>query len=289
MSKMRVIMLVVAAGAAIGAGVLAKSFIAANRQVASSPSQPNTVIIDEVPKEQVLIVAKDLLMGDKMSEGTIAWQDWPKDQVQPSMITKANRENAVEELKEARARYAMYQGELVIEKKIVVPGDRGFMSAILPKGMRAISVAVSDQTTAGGFILPNDRVDVILTRKLQGGASAGGSTEQIVKSEIALSNVRILAINQTFRQEAEGNTVTVAEGRTATLELTPVQAEVISKIEASGELSLALRSIAESDGMGLGDEKPVLSEAFVVGPNRKVERGITYIRSGISSVTIPTP
>jgi pilus assembly protein CpaB len=288
MSKMRVVVLVVAAGAAIGAGILAKSLIASNRQ---SPmiAETNTVVIDQVPKEQVLVVTKDLLMGDKMGEGTIAWQDWPKDQVQPSMITKANRSNAVEELKEARARFGMFQGEVVIEKKIVLSGDRGFMSAILPKGMRAISVAVSDQTTAGGFILPNDRVDVILTRKLQGIASPNGSPEQLVKSEIALSNVRILAINQTFRQEAEGNTVTVAEGRTATLELTPVQAEVISKIEASGELSLALRSIAESDGKQLADEKPVLSDAFMAGPNKKVERGITYIRSGVTSVAYPNP
>jgi pilus assembly protein CpaB len=287
MSKMRVVLLVVAAGAAVGAGLLAKSFISSNRP--THTTETNTVVIDQVPKEQVLVITKDLLMGDKMGEGTIAWQDWPKDQVQPSMITKANRENAIEELKEARARYAMFQGELVIEKKIVAAGDRGFMSAILPKGMRAISVAVTDQTTAGGFILPNDRVDVILTRKLQGTASANGTPEQLVKSEIALSNVRILAVNQTYRQEAEGNTITVAEGRTATLELTPTQAEVISKIEASGELSLALRSIAESDGKVLADDKPVLSEAFLTGPSKKVERGITYIRSGVTSVAYPNP
>jgi pilus assembly protein CpaB len=286
MSKMRVVMLVIAAGAAVGAGVLAKSFISSNRQAASSPS-PNTVIIDETPKEQVLVVTKDMLMGDKLGEGSIAWQDWPKDQVQPSMITKSNRAGAVEELKDARARYAMYQGELIVEKKIVLPGDKGFMSAILPKGMRAISVAVTDQTTAGGFILPNDRVDVILTRKFQNPGST--AAEQIVKSETVLSNVRILAINQTYRQEAEGNTVTVAEGKTATLELTPDQSEVVAKIEASGELSLALRSIAESDGKTLADDKPVLAEAYAKGPSKKVERGVTYIRSGVSSVAFPNP
>jgi pilus assembly protein CpaB len=130
-------------------------------------------------------------------------------------------------------------------------------------------------------------VDVILTRKFQNPATQ--NSEQVVKSEIVLSNVRILAINQTYRQEAEGNTVTVAEGKTATLELTPDQSEVIAKIEASGELSLALRSISESDSKSLVDDKPVLSEAFVKGPNKRVERGITYIRSGVSSVAFPNP
>jgi pilus assembly protein CpaB len=288
MSKMRIVMLVIAAGAAIGAGVLAKSFIKSNRAVATANSTTaEPIIIDETPKEQILVVTKDLLMGDKLGEGAIAWQDWPKSQIQPSMITMANRANALEELKDARARYAMYQGELVLEKKIVLVGDKGFMSAILPKGMRAISVAVTDQTTAGGFILPNDRVDVILTRKFQNPASS--TAEQLVKSEIVLSNVRILAINQTYRQEAEGNAVTVAEGKTATLELSPDQSEVIAKIEASGELSLALRSIAESDGKVLVDEKPVLAEAYVKGPNKKVERGVTYIRSGLTSVAFPNP
>jgi pilus assembly protein CpaB len=285
MSKMRIVMLVIAAGAAVGAGVLAKTFIASNRQAA--PSEPNTVVIDQTPKEEVLVITKDLLMGDKLGDGSVAWQAWPKDQVQPSMVTKSNRPTAVEDMKEARARYAMYQGELLIEKKIVLPGDKGFMSAILPKGMRAISVAVTDQTTAGGFILPNDRVDVILTRKFQNPGSS--SAEQLVKSEIVLSNVRILAINQTYRQEAEGNTVTVAEGKTATLELTPEQSEVIAKIEASGELSLALRSISEADGKTLADDKPVLSEAYVKGPIKKLERGVNYIRSGVSTMSFPNP
>jgi pilus assembly protein CpaB len=284
MSKMRIVMLGLAAVSAIGAGVLAKGFLASNRQQAA---QTNTVVVDQVEKEQVLVVTKDLLMGEKLGEAAIAWQDWPKSQVQPNMITKSNRAEALEELKDARARYAMYQGEIVVEKKVVLTGDKGFMSAILPKGMRAISVGVSDRTTAGGFILPNDRVDVIVTRKFSNQGS--GNSEQVVKSQIALSNVRVLAINQTYRQEAEGETVTVAKGETATLELTSEQAEAIAKIESSGELSLALRSIAESDGKAIGDDKPVLAEAFVKGPGRKAEKGVTYIRSGLSSVAFPNP
>src|SRR6185503_9045017 len=98
--------------------------------------------------------------------------------------------------------------------------------------MRAISVAISEHSAAGGFILPNDRVDVILIRKLDNPQG----NEKIVTSETVLSNVRVLAINQTYRQDKESETVTVAEGKTATLELDPRQSEIIAMIETAGEL-----------------------------------------------------
>jgi pilus assembly protein CpaB len=282
MSKMRILMFGLAAFSAIGAGVLAKGLIG-KREV-----RTNTVVVDEIPKEAVLVVAKDVFMGDKMGEGVLVWEEWPTKQVQPSMITKKVRENAIEELRDARARYAMFQGEVVVEKKLVLPGDKGFMSAILPKGMRAVSVGVSVNTTAGGFILPNDRVDVILTRKFDNNTSANGGQPYVV-SKTVLTNVRVLAINQTYRQEAEGNGATVAEGKTATLELTAEQSVVMANVEAAGELSLALRSIAESDGRKLDDEKPVLSEDFKKGAPKSAAVGITYIKSGIKSVTQSAP
>ncbi len=109
----------------------------------------------------------------------------------PTMISKSTRPDAVDKLKEGRARNPIYQGEPINEKKIVLPGDKGFMAAILPKGHRAISVRISAETGAGGFILPNDKVDVILTRKLP------GSERQM--SETVLTNVRVLAIDQTYQ------------------------------------------------------------------------------------------
>ena len=133
------------------------------------------------------------------------------------------------------------------------------MAAILPKGRRAISVRISAETGAGGFILPNDKVDVILTRKLSGGA--GGGERQL--SETVLSNVRVLAVDQTFKQDEKGEQVVV--GKTATLELELAQAEVMAMAESSGQLSLALRSIAESDNAALGDDGPHLSERYAKG------------------------
>jgi pilus assembly protein CpaB len=150
------------------------------------------------------------------------------------------------------------------------------MSAILPKGYRAISVGVSERSTAGGFILPNDRVDVLLTRKVE---SEGGGKK--VHTETVFQNVRVLAINQTFRQETSNEKVTVTEGKTATLELDPKQVEVLSMVESAGELSLTLRSIAEGTNAGMGDGIPIVAEKYLGdGDDGRSGTGRLIIRYG---------
>jgi pilus assembly protein CpaB len=194
------------------------------------------------------------------------------------MITKDEKPDADQAIAEFRALVQMYEGETIIEKKLVDPKGGGFMSAILPKGMRAISVAISDRSSAGGFILPNDRVDVILTRKING--SSGGN--QIVKSETVISNVRVLAVNQTFRQAKEGEEVSI-KGETATLEMSMPQAEVVARVESEGELSLALRSIAESEGHAM-EEGPQLAEKYRGGDSTKKRSNDTlFVRYGIET------
>ena len=157
------------------------------------------------------------------------------------------------------------------------------MSAILPKGFRAISVGISEHTGAGGFILPNDRVDVILTRKFDNPPA----TEKLVVSETVLTNVKVLAINQTFRQESgeDGDKVTVAEGKTATLELDARQTEIISMVESAGEISLALRSIAENDGKKLSEIVPEVASAFNPGGKRRGADETLIVRYGVEKYT----
>jgi pilus assembly protein CpaB len=272
MSKMRVLMFALAIGSAVVAGLLAKGVIGKKPEqvIAESPAVKTT---------EVLVAAKDLLMGDKLALGTLAWKTWPADSVQLTMITKETKPNALQDYAEARARLAIYQGETLIEKKVLLPGKGGFMSSILPKGMRAISVAISARSSAGGFILPDDRVDVILTRK----PGQGGNT-QTVKSETVMSNVRVLAVNQVFRQANEGDAVTVEKGETATIELDEHQAEVIAMVESSGELSLALRSIAENDGKKMEDIKPELADKYNAASNgKRVNNDTLYVRYGVES------
>jgi pilus assembly protein CpaB len=270
MSKMRIVIFSLAFGSAIVAGLLAKGFI-------GQKPDKEVVEINKVKTVDVLTASKDILMGERFADGSTAWKPWPMDNVTDAMITRDEKPGAKEEYLAARARIAIYEGETILEKKLVLPGQTGFLSAMLPKGMRAISVKISKYTSAGGFILPNDRVDVILTRKLDN--PDGG--DRIVKSETSLTNVRVLAINQTYRQEQEGDTVTVAEGETATLELDARQSEVISMIESAGELSLALRSIAENEGMSMEENGPKLADKYL--GTKKGGGDTLFVRYGIES------
>ena len=117
----------------------------------------------------------------------------------------------------------------------------GFMAAILPSGMRAVSTQISPETGAGGFILRTDRVDVIMTRAAVTIGPAGGSRQQ----RNNLRNIQVLAIDQNV-EEKNGQKVVV--GKTATLELSPSQAETLAVSQQNGTLSLALRSIADTSG-----------------------------------------
>lgn len=272
MNKARILILGLAIGSAALAGVLAKNML-------GKKTVTEVVEVNKVPMAQVLVASKDLALGERLGEATISWRDWPQNNVSESMITKDSNPEALDKMKTARARLPIFSGEPIVERKLVMPTQAGFMSAILPQGMRAISVAISERSAVSGFILPNDRVDVILTRKIDG--PDGGS--KVVRSETVLTNVRVLAINQTFRQEAGEDKVTVTEGRTALLELDPLQSEVITMVESAGELSLALRSIAEGGDQGLQDTKPVLSEKFT---NTKKPAGgeRVFVRFGVESV-----
>ena len=158
-----------------------------------------------------------------------------------------------------------------------------FMSAILPQGMRAISVAISEHSAVSGFILPNDRVDVIVTRRYDADSRNSGNSlrQKLALTETILSNVRVLAINQTFRQDGD-DTVTVPEGKTAVLELDPYQSEIVTKAEALGELSLSLRSLAEGGDAGTRDAKPELARSLKT-KGGSLGSGPLIIRYGVES------
>ena len=146
----------------------------------------------------------------------------------------------------------------------------GFMAAILPVGMRAISTEISPETGAGGFILPNDRVDVILSRREKNSGRANAT--DVVKSEIILPNVRVLAIDQAPKEKDGQNTVV---GKTVTLELRPEQAETLARARQTGTLALALRSIGDINMVeNRTDEQP---------PKRG--ESIDVVRYGVPSST----
>ena len=190
----------------------------------------------------VLIAKSDIGMGTAISSQDLQWQAWPSATTGESYITKKDKPNAIEEINGAITRAPFTAGEPIREAKLIrANGAAGFMAAILPSGMRAVSTEISPETGAGGFILPNDRVDVILSRRPKDNDSKSGGTTP--SSETILTNVRVLAIDQTV-EEKNGQRVVV--GKTATLEIAPRQAETLTQSRQLGTLSLALRSLLDA-------------------------------------------
>jgi pilus assembly protein CpaB len=188
---------------------------------------------------QVLVASADLTQGQIISEKDLRWQPWPQEGMSPIYISQSIRPDAPNSLKGSMVRARFVAGEPIQEEKLSRVTS-GMLASMLPAGKRAVAIRVSAESTAGGFILPNDRVDVIRT-------SVGSSEGASVVSEIILSNIRVLAIGQNVQ---ERNGEKVVTGETATLELTPPQSEMIVQAQKVGQLSLALRSLADVSETG---------------------------------------
>jgi len=237
MNGSRVIILGVAVAAAVAAGWVAKNMASRPPEIVAveQPQQAPALALDEV-----LILDKTLPMGAAI-EDQLRWQQWPKDAVGENFITRSAEPDALEALKGSIARVEMYQGEPLRRSKLIGQGQ-SFMSSILPSGKRAVATQIAADTSAGGFILPNDYVDVIMTRRATT-AGAGGAEGFV--TETILQNIRVLAIDQAIQVDEEGKKVKV--GDTATLELTPQQAEIITVAQQMADrLTLALRSVIDT-------------------------------------------
>jgi len=189
----------------------------------------------------VLVARNDIPLGQTVTANDLQWQSWPASTTSSSFILKKNRADAVKELTGSIARSPFLAGEPIRDNKLVKGNGSGFMAAILPSGMLAISTEISPETGAGGFILPNDRVDVLMTRRQK---SHDGGGADVISSDIILRDVRVLAIDQTV-EEKNGQKVVV--GRTATLELKPKDAETLARSRQGGTLTLALRSLVDAN------------------------------------------
>lgn len=278
MSRTRVLFLGLAVVAALLAAFLVKGMLKPAPVQTAQPAQAPAPA-PKVEMSKILVVKKAVGLGEAISRDTIGWQEWPKSGVRKGMITRSKMPDARNKFIGARARVQLFEGDPVNDKKLVKPGERGFMAAILPKGYRAISVRISAATGAGGFILPNDRVDVLVTRK----QTYAGTSDAVTVSELVLANVKVLAIDQTLNQNKEGEQVVV--GKTATLELTPKQAEVLAKVETSGQLTLTLRSFADVGTKKMGDDRPRLAPQYAKGATGNE---IKVFRYGVKSLSAAT-
>jgi pilus assembly protein CpaB len=230
MNRSRVIILVLAAFAAGIAALLVRGLLGGGTapvKAAIAPAAAETM--------NVLVADDAIQPGTAIMPNMVRWQGWPKSSVDSSFITQAGNPDTASIVKGTVARAPMTAGEPLTGTKIVHADAASFMSARLSPGMRAVSTAISTDTGAGGFILPNDRVDVVLTQQVS-------DTPRRFGSRVILSDVRVLAMDQTFTQDKDQKTVLA---KTATLELAPDQATMLTRSAAAGTISLTLRALGD--------------------------------------------
>ena len=263
MKPARIAVICIAAVSAIGLALVVRAMGSSSHQ----PSRPAAAAVVETrPMTRVLVAANDLQPGKRLGDADMAWKDWPSDEVNQAFIVDGPAKPATDgRAAEAAAKVArvateattggtkgeyigsvvretILKGEPIVARKIVRAGDSGYLAAYLEPGMRAMAISVTVETAAGGFILPGDRVDVVMTREFP--AQSGGGGTQYSTSTV-MRNIKVLAIDQTTR--AADNEQAVV-GATATLEVTPGDAEALAQAKSEGELSLMLRSYADTAG-----------------------------------------
>lgn len=248
MPIMRLVILLVAAAAAIAAAFLVNGMQSSSTP-AVLPIQSSALTAstkaEEIPVMKVLVAATDLKVGQFIQEGQLSWQPWPEEANTTSFYTEEISPDAVEAMQGAVVRTNMMAGEPLTSTKVVHPGEAGFMSAVLTPGMRAVGVEITAETAAGGFIFPNDHVDVLLTFDVEVVGPTGVTEEAAI--DTILNNIRVLAIDGYYRPvEAEAGDAVV--GHRATLELTKQDAMVLMAAQERGDISLVLRSVTELSG-----------------------------------------
>jgi len=260
MNLTRVIILCVAAIAAGAAALLVRGMLGGGTpQVQASLPPPVTTM-------EVLVAGKDIAPGRTLDKDSVRWAPWPNDSVSETYIVKSEDSDLDKTLTGVVVRSPLVEGQPITEASIVHSGSAGFLAATIPPGMRAVSMVVSAETGAGGFILPNDRVDVIFTHDLTGGVGA----VKIFRSDTILRDVRVLGIDQTSTPAKDQQSVV---GKTATLELTPAQAEMVQVSAKVGTLSLALRALGDASDDSLQRE----AEAY----RNRLRGDVAVIRYGI--------
>lgn len=230
MKKMRLIIIAIAAVCALGAAWIATG-MSGSKQVTQVAPQ----IIQESATEKVLVAKEGLPVGARLNEETLEWIEWPETALIEAYITENSQPDAISKLSGTIVRLPIFAGEPLRSEKLVSSSSR-IMSSLLPAGKRAVAAEISVETGAGGFILPNDRVDVIMVR-------TDDATGELLTDNI-LENIRILAIDQRIEEDSNGNRTAV--GTTATLELTPEQSHVMAAgQQLADRITLALRSVAD--------------------------------------------
>ena len=256
MRGLRVLILVCATVSAMAAMWMMRSALQSQANLPTpeqqlAAAQPVDTPVQAPVTSQVLVANRELPTGRVLGPEDLRWQAWPADAVSESFYTEGEDVDAIETLTGSAARLVIVEGEPITTNKIVDLNGTGVLAALLRPGMRAISIPISEITGAGGFILPGDFVDVLLTYQIsiedideETGEIA--KTTRVNQTDTIMKTVRVLAIDQQLNETQNAASV----GNSATLEVTPEQAELVTLTrqlaqQERGFLTLSLRSFKE--------------------------------------------
>jgi pilus assembly protein CpaB len=278
MSPRRIIFLAVALLASFATIFLGKAWLGSERAPAPAPVP---VATEEKAPTMILVARGDLPVGKILRAENLRWQAWPDDGISANYAVQGKKN--IQDFDGYAVRSSLIDGEPITEARVVSPMDRGFLAAVIKPGNRAVTVALTPASGNAGFIFPGDVVDVLATLALTDDDSGEGKSGLAHHAtETVLTKIRVLAIDQ--RADAENREVSVA--KTATLEVTPKQAEILSVVSEIGKVSLALRSLPmRDDQLAMEEDHASLTYTFdsdatglIKPPNSSSTKRIVVVR-----------
>jgi pilus assembly protein CpaB len=223
-----------------GTALLVRSYLAQK----NGEAEQQALARPAAPQKFVLVARGAILRGQILKPQDLSWQVWPEGGIDKNYIQVGTR--TAESFAGWVARDPFAAGEPISDAKIVSPGSRGFLAAVLRPGMRAISVPVSVTSGISGFVFPGDQVDILITHR------TGHGESQHEAAETVLQDVRVIGIDQ--KLDSKNGEALVAH--TATFEVTPKQSEMIAVATEIGKLSLTLRSLASNESEKSAADSP---------------------------------
>jgi pilus assembly protein CpaB len=244
----RPVLVTIAFTLALITALIVRSWVDAARERATPAPTVATQPAKGQPK-MVLVAAQSLPAGHFLKTEDMTWQAWPDANLMPEYVVQGVKKP--DDLAGSVVRHGIAAGEPITPGELVTKGDRGFLAAVLRPGYRALTVPLSSNAGLSGLVVPGDHVDVILTAQISNGEKDGGHRV----SETVLEDIRVLAIDQKLDDQAKDAVM----AHTATLEVTPKQAEILTLVGEMGKLSMSLRGVGHS---GQGSEPPQLTRTW---------------------------
>lgn len=236
---MRLILVLVLLISAAGLGLIAWQAVQppAPRPVAAAEAAP-----PPPARIRLLVAARALPAGSLLKEEDVAVREVSPQETPGNALPDTPEQRA--ELRGAMLRVYHDAGTFLASADVLRPRDRGFLSAVLRPGTRAISVGVDAVTGTAGLIWPGDQVDLILTQEF---TPAQAAPDRRVVAETVLTDIRVIAVDQRLTQGAGGEAPSHEVARTLTLEVTGKEAERVAVAGRLGRLSVTVRAMQDGE------------------------------------------